>query len=362
MPKEVKPSLYGIKNSTRNFEDKFCWGKNQFNSSFPVALCCYMRDKKYGSVLISQNGLKTKVSETSFDNIFGTTLPNDKLKFCFEATFDPYGAFVEDQMEVIDLVIKNNSSGKFIRPLEIKLTTLPDDATSDLSEDKYGSEIVVRSPTMRYMALGLAQTCSSADRRKIKNIFHDACKDIRDWENKAEMLSKREVIFDAMNKFLLAFQKRQKPMLLQPVWKTIGKSPTLADNCLDVFAWTDVALARFIYDIAIKALKNKNKITRQQRSLLRFARFMYEFAKSGKVFQAPIYDGMTFNTLNDKEFSIGGTQTNKRMKCDRLVRPKVRKDEIKNIVLGGGQKYLSPERRFDAILYFSTDLFDEDED
>lgn len=360
MPEEIKPSLYGIKNSNRNFEDKFCWGKNQFNSSFPVALCCYMRDKDYGSVLISQDGAKTKVSEAGFDYIFGTTLRNDKLKFCFEASFDPYGDFVEDQMEVIDLVIRNNSTGKFIRPLEIKLTTLPDDATSDLPEDRYGSEIVVRSPTMRYMALGLAQTCSAADRRKIKKIFHDACRDVRDWENKAEMLSKREAIFEAVDEFLLKFEDRQKPMLLQPVWKTVGKSPTLADNCLDVFAWTDVALARFIYDIAVKAMKNPSKITRQQRSLLRFARFMYEFAKSGKVFQAPIYDGMTFDTLNDKEFAIGGAQTNRRMKCARLVRPKVRKDEIKNIVLGGGQKYLSPERRFDAILYFSTDLFDED--
>lgn len=360
MPEKIKPSLYGITHSNRNFEDRYYWGKNQFTSSFPTALCCYMRDKKYGAVLVSQDGLKTKVSETGFDEVFGTSLPNDELKFCFESTFDPYGAFVEDQMEKIDLVITENATGEFVRPLEIKLTTLPDDATSSCSEDRYGSEIVVRSPTMRYMALGLAQTCSDEDRETIRNVFGQACRDVRDWDNKAEMISKRKDIFDAVNEFLLEFEDKQKPMLLQPVWKTHGKEPKLCDDCLDVFAWTDVALARFIYDIAVKALKNKTQITRQQRSLLRFARFMYEFAKSGKVFQAPIYDGMTFDTLNDKEFAIGGGQTNRRMKCARLLKPKVRKDEIKNIVLGGGQKYLSPERRFDAILYFSTDLFDED--
>lgn len=360
MSEKIKPSLYGIKHSTRNFEDKYYWGKNQFNSSFPVALCCYMRDKKYGSVMITQDGLKTKVSEACFDDVFGTSLPNDKLKFCFEVAFEPYGAFVEDKMEVIDLVIRNNATGEFIRPLEIKLTTLPDDATSTYSEDRYGSEIVVRSPTMRYMALGLAQTCIDKDCETIRNIFSPACRGVRDWDNKAEMISKRKDIFYAVNEFLLEFEDRQRPMLLQPVWKTHGKEPMLCDDCLDVFAWTDVALARFIYDIAVKALNTPGKITRQQRSLLRFARFMYEFAKSGKVFQAPIYDGMTFDTLNDKEFAIGGSQTNKRMKCARLLKPKVRKDEIKNIVLGGGQKYLSPERRFDAILYFSKDLFDED--
>lgn len=33
---------------------------------------------------------------------------------------------------------------------------------------------------------------------------------------------------------------------------------------------------------------------------------------------------------------------------------------IKKIIKGGGQKYLSPERRFDAILFFSNELFDEE--
>jgi len=47
------------------------------------------------------------------------------------------------------------------------------------------------------------------------------------------------------------------------------------------------------------------------------------------------------------------------MACERLASPIIHKNEIKNIILGGGQKFLSPERRFDAIIYFSTDLFDE---
>ena len=34
--------LFGIKNSNRDFWDKKSWGKNQFNTSFPAALTCYM--------------------------------------------------------------------------------------------------------------------------------------------------------------------------------------------------------------------------------------------------------------------------------------------------------------------------------
>lgn len=350
------PSLYGIKNSNRDFSNRYFWGKNQFNSSFPVALCCYMRDMKYGAVLISQRREKTVISEVDFDYVFGTDLPNEQLKFCFESAFLPYSKFAEDDIGVIDLVVRNNQTNEFIRPLEIKLTTLPDDCTSSFDESCYGSEIVVRSPTMRYLVLGLANRCSNADRDLIKSIFHDACKDIRDWENRAEMLRHRESIFGCLDVFLKEFERYQSPLLLQPIWKTLVKEPRLAENCLDVFVWTDIALARAVWDVATSARKD-NKITRSQRSLLRLARFLYEFAKSGSVYQKPIYDGMTFDTLNDKEFSLNGNTTNPYMKCQRLVKPIVRKSEIRRIILGGGQRFLSPERRFDAILYFSTELF-----
>lgn len=34
------------------------------------------------------------------------------------------------------------------------------------------------------------------------------------------------------------------------------------------------------------------------------------------------------------------------------------RNEIRNIILGGGQNLLSPERRFDAVIVNSPDLFD----
>ena len=35
-------SLFGLSRSNRDFSQSDAWGKNQFNSSFPAALCCYM--------------------------------------------------------------------------------------------------------------------------------------------------------------------------------------------------------------------------------------------------------------------------------------------------------------------------------
>lgn len=60
---------------------------------------------------------------------------------------------------------------------------------------------------------------------------------------------------------------------------------------------------------------------------------------------------------NDKAFASARNVTNKYMTCERLIKPAIKKSEIKEIILGGGQNLLSPERRFDAILFNSPGLF-----
>lgn len=353
------PSLYGISNSNRDYSDPYYWGKNQFNSSFPIALANYMRDNKNNAIYLKLDDKCTaQQSEVSFDVVFGSSLPHDELFFAFETRYEPFGKFVHDELETIDCVVKK-LTGDSLRPIEIKLTTLPDETTYKKSEDKYGSELVVRSPTMRYMALSIAESCEE-DFERIQEIFEPHCYNIRDWESTEVMKNKRKVLFGALEQFFGEFQHKQNPLLMQPIWKTKGKSASLAENCLDIFVWSDFALSRLFMDSANASIDSE-KISRHQRAGLRLARFLYEVSKGRKVYQEPIYDGMTFNTLNDKEFSISGAKTNALMYCERLTEPLIQKEEIKNIILGGGQKHLSPERRFDAIIYFSTDLFKEEE-
>jgi len=45
MEKNNIPGLFGIANSNRDYTRADTWGKNQFNSSFPVALACYLFHK-----------------------------------------------------------------------------------------------------------------------------------------------------------------------------------------------------------------------------------------------------------------------------------------------------------------------------
>jgi hypothetical protein len=45
------------------------------------------------------------------------------------------------------------------------------------------------------------------------------------------------------------------------------------------------------------------------------------------------------------------------MQSSELTKPRIKNNEIKNIILGGGQNLLSPERRFDAIIFNTPELF-----
>ncbi|MCC5848632.1 MAG: HindVP family restriction endonuclease [Verrucomicrobia bacterium] len=354
----MSASLYGIHNSNRNFADPYYWGKNQFNSAFPVALCCYMRDQKIpANYLKLEKTLDLAQVPASFDEIFNTSEPNEKLSFSFESRYPPFSTMVHDDLKSIDLVIKLHGSETYFRPLEVKLTTLPDSVTCELDESEYGSELVVRNPTTRYMALNMAASCSK-DLPIIRDILEPSCHNVRDWNNLSEMSSKKTQIFEALENIFSEFHHRQQPLLLQPIWKTVGKSAELAHHCLDVFVWSDFALSRLFMGGGGKI---PDKINRQERTALRLARCLYEIGKSGRVYQQSIYDGMTFDNLNDKEFAVSGARTNQMMRCERLTSPIITKDKIQKIILGGGQKHLSPERRFDAIIYFSKELFDDEE-
>lgn len=356
MTDSASPSLFGIFRSNRDFNNPYYWGKNQFNSAFPVALACYMRSTKLPLMYVQfKDATNTQVSELDVADLFGSTLPNEKLHFAFEARFNPFLAFVHDDLPAIDLVTGDGDPVRQIRPIEVKLTTLPDNTTEGLTEDKYGAELVIRSATTRYMALSMARAVDP-HRSRVLDIFEPVFARVRDWGNEAEMAPIARKAVAALELFLTEFKDLQSPLMMQPIWKTVGKSPILAENCLDVFVWSDFALTHLFLDSARKP-RDVNLISRYTRAALRLTRFLYERSKADKVFQAPIYDGMTFDNQNDKEFAISGGRSRELMACARLIRPIIAKDEIKNIILGGGQKFLSPERRFDAILYFSTDLF-----
>lgn len=349
MSKE-SPSLFGLSKTNRDFSKKDSWGKNQFNSSFPASLCCYLASKSIDANYLSiQNG-KYDPTTIKIKDVFGISADSEDLYFAFEAQHTPFQKCVIGTLPRTDIVIQEESTGKCLSGLEVKLTALPDNTTCSLEDHLYGSEIVVRPDTIVYLACSLSLSSKEKLREHLGEFKID------DWSDASQVLPHIESIVTAIENISLAIEKKQKPFLLQPIWKTTGKSPVLAEQCLDIFVWSDAGFSNFISKIANKS-PNANKITRQTRTAIWLYKMLKDFIEHGKFDHEEIIDNLSYNTKNDKAFASAGNVTNKYMSTERLETPIIAKSEIKNIILGGGQNMLSPERRFDAIIFNSPELF-----
>jgi hypothetical protein len=77
---ELKPGLFGIKHSNRDFTQKEAWGKNCFNSSFPAALCAYLCRKNLDNIYLKlDENLKIVHSSISTPDLYGIEPTSDDL-------------------------------------------------------------------------------------------------------------------------------------------------------------------------------------------------------------------------------------------------------------------------------------------
>ncbi|MEZ4987390.1 MAG: HindVP family restriction endonuclease [Saprospiraceae bacterium] len=355
---ESKPGLYGIRHSNRDFTNKNTWGKNQFNSSFPASLSAYLDKKGFENVYLTLNkDLKVTHQKISTSDFFGLAPTSDNLFYSFESAYTPYAQLLVGNLPRVDLVTQQKSNGQVLKPIEIKLTALPDNTTCEFSENNYGTEIVIRPDTIVYIACSIAFIFRDK-LEKLRSHFSSDFEKIHDWTEGTEVWAYLPRMIEAIDSITLSILEKQEPILMQPIWKTQGKSPTLAENCLDVFVWSNLAFIQLFLDVARSELSSNNKITRQIRTILWLFKMLYDFSVYGQFNHGKIIDELSYNTKNDKAFAVSGMITHSYMNCEELHKPRILKDEIKNIILGGGQNLLSPERRFDAIIYNSPELFE----
>lgn len=358
MNKQLKPSLFGLKHSNRDFSKKDNWGKNQFNSSFPASLACFMASKKIDLKYIKiDKQLSVKHEYISTDSLFGTNYNSEDLFFAFETDYVPYQKLVIGNLPRIDLVTMSAKNGKCLRGIEIKLTAIPDNSTCERNEDQFSCEIVVRPDTIVYMALSMIIAFQN-DNNILKDHFKHFYK-IKDWSDGISILPYLGKMIETMDSLLTFDGDRQSPLVMQPIWKTNGKAATLAENCLDIFIWSDFAFTRLFFDVAKKELKkDRHKISRQVRSVIWLTKMLSDYSKDGVVDHKKIIDELSYNTKNDKAFAVSGRVTYPYLTSSEQINPRITKSQIKEIILGGGQNLLSPERRLDGIIQNTPDLFD----
>lgn len=353
----MKPGLFAQdhNNSSRDYTDPANWGKNLFNSSFPASLIAYMSSKGIKPVYIKTN----KQNEIVHDHIPATDVYridplSENAFYMYESSFTTFDKFYTGgKRETIDLVMVDSSTNNPLIGLEIKLTTIPDNTTKKKTEDKYGCEIVVRPPTIQFIACTI---CNSFDsprgKTQLKKMLGNI--HINNWEETHEVLPRYNEIRDAIMRVSSYLYNKQTPLVVNAIWKTIEGKPQLAEECLDVFVWSNLAVIQLFN----KGDNTSRDISRNMRAIIWLYKMLWEFCVYNQFDYVRIAKLYTYTYGNDKAFSISGNQTNKFMLCDELLHPRISKYEIKNIILGGGQNLLSPERRFDAILVNSPDLFD----
>jgi hypothetical protein len=349
--------LFGINYSNRDFTQKESWGKNQFNSSFPASLAAYLYSQNLENIYLTlDKNLEIKHRRIATSQLFGLEPTSKNLFYSFESVYLPYQQLLVGTLPRVDLVTINKQNGQALRPIEIKLTALPDNSTHHLNDDKYGTEIVVRPDTIVYLACSMAKNFENKQNELKKYFTNDFLK-IKDWTDGAEVWQFLPKMIQVIDLITLSILENQTPILMQPIWKTEGKSPVLAQNCLDIFVWSNLAFIQLFLNVARKELSTEHKITRQIRSIIWLFKMLYDFSKTGKINHNQIIDKLSYNTKNDKAFAVSGRIIQPYMTCNELTKPRIKKDEIKNIILGNGQNLLSPERRFDAIVYSSSELF-----
>lgn len=356
-----QPKLFGLDNSNRDFSKRDSWGKNQFNNSFPASLACYMHHQGLELVYLTIDyNLNVQHSKIDVPTIFGLDPTSPNLFFAFESDYVPYRKIVVGKLPRVDLVTLDTSNNtSCLRSIEIKLTALPDNSTYHLTDDQYGCEIVTRPDTIVYLALSIAEHFQQS-RPQLLAYLEPACLEIDDWTSIKSILPKIPLFAVVIEHLLTSNLSLQKPLVMQPVWKTIGKTSKLYENCLDIFVWSNFAFTRLFFDVTKNLTRSGTEsIERSMRSVVWLTKMLYDFAQTGQIPHRSIIDNLTYNTKNDKAFALSGRRTRQYMNCAELINPRVTKAEIKNIVLGGGQDFLSPERRFDAVILSNPEIFDD---
>lgn len=381
-----RPTLFGLTGkSNRETGTKTFWGKNEFNSCFPAALLCYMARKNVRPVYLKLDKRLQIVHQTiGVPELFGMDPFSPDIYFTFEDLFEPHQEFVRGQAPRCDLVIRNTANkSAAVRGFEMKLTALPDNSTAKFDDAKYSCEMVIRPPSVVHLAVDIAYIFK--DRRKeLLDRLAPVCMRIYNWRNAEEVTGHTSDLIKALDHVFLDLIEYQEPFIIQPIWKTVGKASILHNNCLDVFVWSTFAFTRLFIDeyktpengdqdndeeqtdekeAKKKNAKKKNaqhkthKMTRPQRCIFWLARMLYEFSQGGQINPSMIPNEMGYEYQTDKAFSINGMRSWKYLTDKALKKPRVKKTQIRHIILNGGQGQLSPERRFDAAIVNTPGIF-----
>lgn len=346
--------LFGLDKwrTNRDFSVEENWGKNIFTNAFPVALCCYMHDKgllsDYIELYDAGPKLMTRHRPIPLADVLGCDPAT--ARFLFEECFSAYRGLCPTGIDKADVVV-TDASGTHCRSLEIKLTVVPDNTTRRKPRDGQASEMVIRRPPIAYLALGIASKFPSpSDRSRLLGLLDIGDVNYLNWVDAQAVSPFVSKMADALDRLLRDDLSLQEPLIVQPVWRSVDTSLELDAECFDVFVWSDYAVTRLFVDAVRESPSPRGTIDRLERTVVWIVKMLRDYATAGTMNPLETTNQYTYGTKNDKACSIPGGKMLRYMASPHLTHPRVGRNEVKDIVLGGGERLLSPERRLDAAV------------
>lgn len=355
------PSLYGIHSTNSDRSGTDLWGKNQFNSTFPLALCLKMRDDGIRPVYVHVDDSGKIVARDDQISMADVVERKNEGYYSFESQYPPYEKYTLGKESIDVVVFKStlesttaSASLTPVRPLEVKLTVVPDSVTSKRAQNEWAPELVVRPISSAYAMLGIASSLLSGENdrllKEVTEVLRPCCQKMQrnDWTNVNSVLQNSQHLIEALHNVTIIVKPLQSPFLVHPIWRTEGQSLIFSDQCLDVFVWSNLAVVRIPLEQV--SHQTNTRMTRHLREIVRHVNALDTLCTRGSFNYTDTYGGMDLSYQTDKSFSISGRVTRKFLEHPRLQRPHYSTDVIPKIILNRGETMLKPERRLDAAL------------
>lgn len=93
-----------------------------------------------------------------------------------------------------------------------------------------------------------------------------------------EVLPYMDEIYGTIKKIVEERVEYQIPIIMETVWKTEGKSPCLAENCLDVFIWSNFGMLNLFMPGEDEEIRT---ITCHTRTMIWLFKMLQEYAEKG---------------------------------------------------------------------------------
>lgn len=344
---------FGLANSNRAPRDHTT--KNRFASSYPMAVAAFMEDRGIAPVVVrvTPPGSPSPIEEAEipFSDLFGLGAPLKECRFDFERSAEEHEPLCRAR-PTLDVIVTNpaaaGTSPKIM--LELKVSVTPDETTAALKERDWRPELVFRPVTLQIAAMNLFLAMGDDDRRKLVGEAMRHGYGTKDWK------PSQKVLTDFVDWVLGRHHGLQRPLVLNLVWATIGKSSMPHPRRADVFVWTDLAYV----DVVRKQVGGAEKDVGRRclRAVERFCCALIELCATGQYsYNAMIHtDAATAQT--DKEISLSGKVMRRVIKHPRATQRLLTEEMMASVLPDGYARHIEPERRIDVTLKIQQMLLD----